>query len=137
MADLPTISAITGVPAFNTPALLSGTATYLLSTSAVQNNAYSRGVRVVIDITALPVAGASLVVTIEGYDPVSGKYTTLLESAALTAIATSTLILFPAATAAANLVANATLPATWRVKVVNGGTGGSTATLTIAASTLA
>lgn len=137
MADLPPLSSLTGAPAFNTSALLSGTATYVLSTSAVQSNANSRGIRVVVDVTALPVAGASLIATIEGYDPVSNKYITILASAAITTVSTNVLYFFPAAPVVANVSANYTLPASWRIKVVNGGTGGSTATLTVAASLLA
>lgn len=137
MADLPALSALTWAPVYNTQALINSTGTHLSTVSITQGNSHSRGVRVVVDVTALPVAGASLVVTIEGYDPVTATYSTLLASAAITTVSTVVLKLFPAATAAANLTANDCLPASWRVKVVNGGTGGSTATVKIGASLLA
>jgi hypothetical protein len=69
----------------------------------------------VVDITAIG-GGATLTVTIEGKDPVSGKYFTLLASSALNATGTTTLTVFPGAPVSANASANATLPRTYRVK---------------------
>lgn len=75
-----------------------------------------RGLKLTIDITNIN--GATVTVTIQGKDKVSGKYYTLLASAALVANGTTTLTVYPGETAAANLVANDILPATWRVSVV-------------------
>lgn len=78
------------------------------------------GLHLVIDIT---VAGGTptLTVTIQGKDTASGKYYTILQSAALAAVATTVLRVYPALTAAANLVANDILPRTWRVTALVGG----------------
>lgn len=87
--------------------------------SADFGNEGYRGVHVVIDATAAADT-PSVVFTIEGKDPVSGKYYTILASAAITAQGTTVLRVFPGATAAANTVANDCIPGTWRVKAVAG-----------------
>lgn len=105
------------------------------SNGADQSNLYSRGVTVVVDITAISGAGATLVVTIEGKDPVSGKYYTILASVGLTAIGTTVLKVYPDLTAAANVAINAPLPKTWRVKTtITGTTPAITATVGAALS---
>lgn len=73
-----------------------------------------RGVDVIIDCTADP-AAASVTFTIQGKCPVSGKYYTVLASAAVAAVGTTVLRVGPGLTAAANTVANFNLPRTWRV----------------------
>lgn len=83
-----------------------------------QNNDCSR-LTVVIDVTAIS-ATPSVVFTIEGFDKLSGKYFTILASAAITGTGTTVLRVGPALTAAANLVANDQLPAFWRIKAVHG-----------------
>ena len=90
-------------------------ATYL---SKDQPNVHCRGVEVVVDVTAL--TGASVVVTIEGKDPTSGKYYTLLASAALTGTGTTVLTVYPGVTVTENTAASRPLPSVWRVKAVNG-----------------
>lgn len=69
---------------------------------------------VVIDVTAAADT-PSVVFTIQGKDVVSGKYYTLLASAAITGTGTTVLRVGPGLTAAANLVASDILPRTWRV----------------------
>lgn len=78
-----------------------------------------RGVHVVIDVTAIT-ATPSVVFTVQGRDPVSGQYYTILASAAVTATGTTVLRIFPGATAAANTVANDCVPPIWRVNAVHG-----------------
>jgi hypothetical protein len=101
---------------------------------ADQKNPGARGVMVVIDITAA--ASPSIVFTIEGKDPSSGKYFTLLASAAQTGTTATPLVLrvFPGATGATNLIANDQLPRTWRVRPVHG--NGNSATYTVGYSLL-
>ena len=99
--------------------------------SADQVNYGARGIKVVVDITAF--AGTSITVTIEGKDPVSGKYFTLLASAALVATGTTILTVYPGLTAAANVTASDVLPRNWRVKTT--GTYNNT-TYTITGSTI-
>ena len=82
-----------------------------------QMNEGHRGLRVVVDVTT-PGTG-SITVTIDELDQVSGKYVTLLTSAALTTTATTVLRVFPGATVTANASANDTLGATWRIKVTH------------------
>lgn len=64
-----------------------------------------RGMRIVIDVTAVT-ATPSVVFTVQSKDRLSGKYSTLLASAAVATISTVVLLIYPSATAAANLVAN-------------------------------
>lgn len=87
-------------------------------TKADQINYNARGVVVVIDVTAAADT-PSIVVTIQGLDPVSGQYYTLLASAAITGISTVVLRVYPGLTAAANLVANGILPRNWAIDVVH------------------
>ncbi|HUR55799.1 MAG TPA: hypothetical protein VMZ71_16800 [Gemmataceae bacterium] len=78
-----------------------------------------RGLVVVIDVTAIT-ATPSVVFTIQGYDPLSGKYYTILASAAIVGTGTVVLRVFPGAAAVANLVVNDVLPSHWRVIAVHG-----------------
>lgn len=82
-------------------------------------NAGARGVVLVIDVTAYTATG-SLTVTLKGKDPLSGKVYTLLASAAINAVGTTVLKVYPGLTAAANAVANDHLPKTWVVSAVHG-----------------
>lgn len=87
-----------------------------------QTNYVGTGIQLVIDVTAVT-SSPSLVVTLQGKDVASGKYYTLLASAAITGTGTTRLKVFPAATAAANAAANDILPKTWRViYTLSGGT---------------
>lgn len=78
------------------------------------NDGPKSGVKIVVDITSVA-GGATLTVRIQGKDPVSGKYFTMLTSTALGAAATTVLTIFPGATAAANVTVNDRMPRTWRI----------------------
>ena len=78
-----------------------------------------RGVRVTVDATAAS-ATPSVVFTIQAKDKLSGKYVTLLASAAVTGISTNTYLVYPSATAAANLVANLPVGEVIAVDAVHG-----------------
>jgi len=97
-----------------------------------QSNTNARGLHLVIDITAIT-GTPTLTVTIQGKDAVSGKYYTILASAALAAVATTVLRVYPGLAAAANLAVNDVLPRDWRVTYTIGG-GTPAVTATIAAS---
>ena len=84
-----------------------------------QVNWHGKGLHLVIDVTAVT-ATPSVVFTIQGKDVTSGKYYTILASAAITGTGTTVLRVHPALTAAANLVANDILPLHWRVNAVHG-----------------
>ena len=88
--------------------------------SADLKNRSCRGLVLTIDMTVEP--GVDTVTfTIQGKDPLSGKYYTILASAALTAVATTVLRVYPGLTAAANLVASDVLPSDWRVTATHSG----------------
>ena len=76
----------------------------------------------VVDITAITGTTPSATFLVEGKDPVSGKYYTILASAALTAAGTTVLRVFPGATAAANASVNDFIPKTFRVTCTIAGT---------------
>ncbi len=89
--------------------------------STDQVNEFAKGLMLVIDITQIDVA-TTATFTVQGKDPVSGKYYTILASAALAAVATTVLRIYPGLTAAANLTVSDFLPSTWRVNVTGTGT---------------
>jgi hypothetical protein len=95
-------------------ALMASAARTATNNSGDQQNVAHRGIRLVIDVTAATDT-PSVVFTLQGRDPVSGQYYTLLASAAITGTGTTVLLIYPGATAAANLVANLPLPKTWRL----------------------
>jgi hypothetical protein len=99
--------------------ILASAARTATPTKVDQTNYAARGVIVVIDVTAIT-ATPSVTFTIQGKDPLSGKYFTILASAAITGVGTTVLRVAPGLTAAANLVANDVLPQTWAVDAVHG-----------------
>lgn len=105
-----------------------------VNTSDILNTTGS-GLRLVIDVTAISGTTPTLTVTIQGKDNASGKYYTLLASAALNATGTTILKLYPGFAETANVSANDCLPEWWRVSYTVGGTSPSV-TATIGACTL-
>lgn len=87
-----------------------------------QENPACNGIEVVIDITAISGASATLTVIVEGKDPRSGKYYTLLQSAGLTAVATTVLQIYPGITVTANVTASRALPRQFRISYTITGT---------------
>lgn len=105
-----------------TGALITHTAASAGVNGADQTNYNGRGVKVIIDVTAITGTSPTLTVTLQGKDPTSGKYFTILASAAISTVSTVVLTIFPGATASANVTANDVLPRTFRVISVIGGT---------------
>ena len=99
----------------NASALLSGVGATASVTSADQINPYGRGVKVWVNTTGI--GTGSITVAIQGKDPGSGAYTTLLASAAITTNTTTVLTVYPGLTASANATANDVLPRQWRIAV--------------------
>jgi hypothetical protein len=99
--------------------VLASAARTATNNSADFTNYNGRGLHVVIDATAAS-ATPSVVATIQGKDELSGKYYTILASAAITGISTTILKVYPGITAAANLSVSDILPRTWRVSVAHG-----------------
>lgn len=100
-------------------------------------NSYGKGIKLAINLTASAGTSPTLTVTIQGKDPTSSGYYTILASAALSAFALTTLTVYPGITATANVSASDVLPATWRVAYTIGGSGGPTITATISAQLIA
>ena len=95
--------------------LLASASRTATQTQADQDNSYRKGIRVVADITT---AGTgSITVDIQAKDAASGKWVSILASAALTTNQTKTLLVFPGAAASANASVNDRLPKTWRIVV--------------------
>ncbi len=84
------------------------------SNSLDQRNPIQKGAIITIDMTAVPTVD-TVTFTVEGKDPISGKYYTILTSAAIVAVSTVVLRVYPALVAIANLTVNDVLPDTWRV----------------------
>lgn len=84
-------------------------------------NYNARGLHVVVDVTAVGLT-PSITVKIQGKDALSGKYYDLLTSAAITAVGTTALKVYPGVTVAANVAVSDVLPRTYRVRVEHLGT---------------
>lgn len=100
-----------------------------------QLNPARRGVKVVVNITAITGTTPTLTVAIQGRDQASGQYYTILASAALNATGTTVLTVYPGLPATANVSANDVLPPTWRISATIGGTTPAV-TATIGASVI-
>lgn len=77
-------------------------------------NHNAKGLHLVIDVTALA-STPSVVFKVQGKDSLSGKFYDILTSAAVTAIGTVVLKVYPGLTGTANLIANDILPRNFRV----------------------
>ena len=117
----PTLAPASAVIA-DTGALLTYTAAAVGTNGTDQTNSNARGIKLVIDITALTGVGPTLTVTLQGKDAASGKYFNILVSAALAAVATTVLEVYPGIANAANVTQGVSLPRTWRVIAVIAGT---------------
>lgn len=98
-------------------ALVSAARTATTSSGTLQNY-NGLGVSVVVDVTAVSGA-ASITASIDALDAVSGKWVTILASAAITTVSTTRLRVYPGLSAAANLKADDLLPRRWRVNVTH------------------
>lgn len=81
--------------------------------SADQSNAQYRGIKLYVNMTN--VGTGSVTFTIQGKDPVTGTYYTILASAAIIANGFTAYTVYPGITATANVSASDVLPRTWRV----------------------
>lgn len=82
-------------------------------------NYNGKGLHLVIDCTAVT-SSPSVVFTIQGKDALSGKFYTILASAAIVGTGTTVLRVYPGLTVAANLVASDILPRSWRLIATHG-----------------
>lgn len=118
--------ALTGLARIDALVLFGSVARTATENGTDQNGRGARYLHVVIDVTVVPGSAPSLVVTIQAKDPASGKYYTILASAALVGVGTTILRVGPALTAATNLVANDIIPRIWRVIVTAGNANSAT-----------
>lgn len=89
-------------------------------TQADQTNIGYRGIQIFIDITAI--GASTLQVFLHGKDPTSGKYVQYVASAALAAVATTVLRIYPGGTTViANISSDLALPKVWRIQCVPSG----------------
>jgi hypothetical protein len=102
-----------------TVTLLASAARTATNSSNVIPNPRGRAIRFHVDCTARA-GSASTVFTFQGYDAVSGKYYTLLASAAVTTAAKTEYLVFPGATVTANVSANQPAPPSFRVTATHG-----------------
>jgi len=103
------------------------TATY---NSPDQDNLNSRGVIVVVDVTAF--TGTNYTVSLQIKDELSGKYVSIAADSAQTATGTRTLLVYPGAGAAAqgvNVSAGFPLARKWRVVITKTAVSAFTATV--------
>ena len=92
----------------------------------------ARGLKVILTTTAI--GTGSITVSIQGKDPASGTYFTILAGAAVVTNTQNVYTVFPGAPVAANVSANDELPATWRIVVT--ANNANPATYTVGFSTL-
>ena len=86
--------------------------------SAAQVNYNARGVHVIINVSAYP-AAASVVPTIQGYDPLSASYYDILTGAAIVATGYTVLKVYPGIGAIVNGAASDILPRNWRINMAH------------------
>jgi len=115
----------------DTAAIITAVAATTTQTSADQINFNARGIKVVVNVTAI--SGGSITVALQGKDAASGTYWTLLASVAVSATGAFTLTLYPGVAVTANVSASDILTRTWRVQVTP---AGSTASYTVGASVI-
>jgi hypothetical protein len=86
--------------------------------SADQANPAWRGGHVIMNVTAVPGVD-SITMNIQGRDPVSGTYYTILQGLAETTTGIKVYKVYPGITAAANASASDILPSLWRVSITH------------------
>jgi len=113
---------------------LTGSSGLITVTGSDLDNRAGTSAVIVIDITTLTGTGPTATFAVQGKDPLSGKYYTILTTTALAAVATTVLRVSPyGLAAAANLTALDFLPVNWRVTCVQGGTAVTNLTCTVGA----
>lgn len=115
---LPTAGGVSNVAV----ALMAPAAQTSTQTSPDQVNAGSHALHVILDVTALAGTTPTVVVTINGKDPASGKYYPLLTGGTVSTASTNVYRIGPALTAATNTVTNDYVPRVFQVVVTIAGT---------------
>ena len=97
--------------------LLASAARTATTATADQTNYNGRGVHIIIDVTAI--GAVTVTPTIQGKDPASGKYYSLLAATAISATGTVVLKVGPGIQPFVSQSAADMLPRTWRVNFVH------------------
>jgi len=114
----------------DTAALVTLTAAATGGNSTDQTNYNGRGLKLVVNATAVTGTTPVLTVTVQGKDAASGAYYNILTSANITATGATVLTVYPGAATTANVSLPDVLPRTWRVLyTVTGTTPAFTATI--------
>lgn len=108
------------IPWSSSQTLLTSAARTALVTGADITCQYARQIEVILDLTVNAGSAAALTITIQGKDPTSGKYYTLLASAAISSVGTTVYKVGIGLPATANVSANCGVPLTFRVNVAVG-----------------
>jgi hypothetical protein len=115
---MPTLQTVTLLPsAVRSPA---GTIT-----SDEFNNNGATSIQLYINITGASGTTPTLAISLQGQDPLSGTWFTLLTSASLTGVTSVLQNVGPGLPVTANISANTLLPTTFRLSCVTGGGGPS------------
>lgn len=94
-------------------ALASASRTATTTTTDFTNYGH-QGILIFFDVTAVHASGSDIKMKLEGKDPASGKYYTILESASVVTVVTNVYRVNPLLTAAANTIAKDMMPTTFR-----------------------
>lgn len=126
MSNSVTLRDIDGTPVHNANgSVLQSAARTATNNSATFTNRTARSLHLIIDVTVAP-GGDTVTPKIEGYDPISGKFYTLLTGAAISTTGTNILKIGPGISASANAAAADFLPAYWRVVMTHSAAGSFT-----------
>lgn len=98
-------------------ALASAARTATVSSSDITNS-YGQSIHVVLDVTA-SASTPSITLKIEGKDSLSGKYYTILESAAVTGASTNVYRVGPGLGSVSNLAVDDVIPKTFRITMTH------------------
>jgi hypothetical protein len=115
--------AISAYPAstVSSGAILTATSVSTTQTSTDQSNTQYTGALIVLNVSAISGVAATVTLSAQGKDPVSGNYYTLFAGSAITAVGTTLYQIYPASTVAASSY-NGPLPAAYRVVATMSGT---------------
>lgn len=121
--DPPAGSGALGVIVSGTTALLDLAARTATISTPDQISKTFRGVKLIANVTVIA-GGENLVFTIQGKDPISGKYYSILSTPEITSAGLVVLTVHPGLITVANVAFNNVIPDTWRA-VVTHSAGGS------------
>lgn len=114
---------------FNIPVLASEVRTATTTSDDLRNSQH-KGCHVIIDITAKGTT-ISITPTIQGKDPLSGKYYTILTGTAISTVSTTVLRVYPGITVSANASVNDIIPSEFRILMTHGNATSATYSVSV------